>query len=242
MELENSISNNNKSLPSPEEKLVFPGQQIASTTEGYMAGNGTYEENNIIISSLCGIVNKISKLITVIPKKSPYKPEIGDVIIGRITSVEKKNWNLDINCRREGILNLASINLPSGEQRIKNEEDEIKMRKYFNEGDLISCEVQQISQSGSINLQTRNLKYGKLKNGLLIQVNHYLVKKTKKQFVDLIDNIKAILGLNGIIWVYFSTVKVADEYFNDDKTQIDSLNKEEKPDFYSSILIVLFYI
>ena len=79
-----------------------------------------------------------------------------------------------------------------------------------------------------------------MKNGILLKVNHSLVKKTKHQFIDLVDDIKAILGLNGIIWIYFSTVKVADEYFNDDKTQIESLNKDEKPDFYSSILIILF--
>ena len=114
------------------------------------------------------------------------------------------------------------------------------MRLYFKENDLLSGEIQQIHINGTIHIQTRNLKYGKLKNGILIKVNHMLVKKTKHQFIDLINDIKAILGLNGIIWVYFSTVKVADEYFNDDKTQIDSLNKEEKPDFYSSILIVLF--
>ena len=114
------------------------------------------------------------------------------------------------------------------------------MRLYFKENDLLSGEIQQIHINGTIHIQTRNLKYGKLKNGILIKVNHMLVKKTKHQFIDLIDNIKAILGLNGIIWVYFSTVKVADEYFNDDKTQIESLNKDEKPDFYSSILIVLF--
>ena len=34
------------------------------------------------------------------------------------------------------------------------------------------------------------------------------------------ENVKAILGLNGIIWIYFSTVVVEDEYFNDDKTKI----------------------
>ena len=114
------------------------------------------------------------------------------------------------------------------------------MRLFFKENDLLSGEIQQIHINGTIHIQTRNLKYGKLKNGILLKVNHMLVKKTKHQFIDLIDDIKAILGLNGIIWIYFSTVKVADEYFNDDKTQIDSLNKDEKPDFYSSILIVLF--
>ena len=116
----------------------------------------------------------------------------------------------------------------------------MQMRLYFKENDLLSGEIQQIHINGTIHIQTRNLKYGKLKNGILIRVNHMLVKKTKHQFINLIDNIKAILGLNGIIWVYFSTVEVADEYFNDDKTQIDSLNKDEKPDLYSSILIVLF--
>ena len=113
------------------------------------------------------------------------------------------------------------------------------MRRYFKENDLLSGEIQQIS-NGAIHIQTRNLKYGKLKNGILLKVNHMLVKKTKHQFIDLVDDIKAILGLNGIIWVYFSTVKVEDEYFNDDKTKIESLNKDEKPDFNSSILIVLF--
>ena len=116
----------------------------------------------------------------------------------------------------------------------------MQMRKYFKENDLLSGEIQQININGNIHIQTRNLKYGKLKNGILLKVNHMLVKKTKHQFIDLIDNIKAILGLNGIIWVYFSTVVVEDEYFNDDKTKIDSLNKDEKPDYNSAILIVLF--
>lgn len=115
------------------------------------------------------------------------------------------------------------------------------MRRYFKENDLLSGEIQQTNaNNGVIHIQTRNLKYGKLKNGMILKVNHMLVKKTKHQFIDLVDDIKAILGLNGIIWVYFSTVKIEDEFFNDDKTKIDSLNKDEKPDYYSAILIVLF--
>ena len=116
----------------------------------------------------------------------------------------------------------------------------MQMRTHFKENDLLSGEIQQININGSINIQTRNLKYGKLKNGILLKVNHMLVKKTKLHFIDLVDDIKAILGLNGLIWVYFSTVVIQDEYFNDDKTKLDLLNKDEKPDYYSSILIVLF--
>ncbi len=114
------------------------------------------------------------------------------------------------------------------------------MRTHFKENDLLSGEIQQINVNGTIHIQTRNLKYGKLKNGILLKVNHILIKKTKHQFIDLVENVKAILGLNGIIWIYFSTVVVEDEYFNDDKTKIESLNKDEKPDYNNAILIVLF--
>ena len=108
----------------------------------------------------------ISKLVTVIPSRSPYKPEIGHVIIGRVIAVNRKSWDVDIFAQRYGILNLAAINLPKGEQRIRNEEDQMQMRRYFKENDLLSGEIQQIS-NGTIHLQTRNLKYGKLMNIVL---------------------------------------------------------------------------
>ena len=219
-------------ISTEKSKIVLPGETIAEISKGFMSGRGTYELNGNIISSVLGKVANISKLVTVYPKKFPYNPEVGDVIIGRIISVEKKSWKVNLYTQREGILNLTAINLPQGEQRIRNEEDQMQMRIYFKENDLFSGEIQQINNNGLIHIQTRNLKYGKLKNGILLKVNHMLIKKTKHQFIDLVDDIKAILGLNGIIWIYFSTVKVTDEYFNDDKTQIDSLNKDEKPDFY----------
>ena len=186
-----------------------------------------------------GKVKTISKLVTVIPSKFPYVPEVGDVIIGRILSVEKKLWRVNLNAQREGILNLTAINLPQGEQRIRNEEDQMSMRIYFKENDLLSGEIQQITQNGNIHIQTRNLKYGKLKNGILVKVNHSLIKKKKHQFIDIVFNIKIILALNGYCWIYYSTVKIEDEYFTDDKNKIDIINKEEKIDEKSCILIIL---
>ena len=51
------------------------------------------------------------------------------------------------------------------------------MGTHFKENDLLSVEIQQINKNGTINIKTRNLKYGKLKNGILLKVNHMLVKK-----------------------------------------------------------------
>ena len=58
----------------------------------------------------------MNKIVIVNPKISPYKPEVGDVIIGKVVSVDKKSWRIDINSQREANLYLTSINLPGGEQ------------------------------------------------------------------------------------------------------------------------------
>lgn len=60
----------------------------------------------------------MSKLIMVQPQKRLYKPEVGDVVIGRVISIEKKSWRCDINYNRDANLSLSSINLPQGEQVI----------------------------------------------------------------------------------------------------------------------------
>lgn len=142
---------------------VIPGEEIASEKSGFMAGWGTYTENNTIFSSVAGVVQTISKLVTVRPTNSCYKPEIGDVIIGRIISIEKKSWRVDINAGKDANLQITAINLPQGEQRRRSEEDKLNMRSFFEEGDLLSGEVQQVHSDGGIAIQTRNLKYGKVK-------------------------------------------------------------------------------
>lgn len=37
---------------------------------------------------------------------------------------------------------LSSVNLPNGDQRMRNKEDSLAMRSLFKEGDLVSGEVQ----------------------------------------------------------------------------------------------------
>ena len=40
-----------------------------------------------MIASVCGIVERENKLISVRPLKSRYVPTIGDVVVGRVTGV-----------------------------------------------------------------------------------------------------------------------------------------------------------
>ena len=58
---------------------------------------------------------------------------------------------------------LSSVNLPGGVQRRKLESDELQMRTFFEEGDLLVAEVQAFFQDGAMSLHTRSLKYGKVR-------------------------------------------------------------------------------
>ena len=92
-------------------RIVVPGDYV---DEGYIAGHGTYEHEGKIYASLAGIVHRIDRVICVKPLKTSFKPDIGDVIIGRIVAVENKRWTVDINSYQHAVLNLTNINLPGG--------------------------------------------------------------------------------------------------------------------------------
>lgn len=47
-------------------------------------------------------------------------------------------------------------------QRRKLESDELQMRNFFEEGDLLVAEVQAFFSDGAMSLHTRSLKYGKV--------------------------------------------------------------------------------
>ena len=61
----------------------------------------------------------------------------------------------------------------------------------------------------------------------------------KFHFIDLIPDIKAILGINGLIWIYYSTVKLDNEYFTDDQTKVNNLHIHETPTEWAAINIIL---
>uniref|UniRef100_A0A0N5A9M4 Ribosomal RNA-processing protein 4 n=1 Tax=Syphacia muris TaxID=451379 RepID=A0A0N5A9M4_9BILA len=164
-------------------------------------GHGTYFDGSQLIASVAGAVFQVNKLISVQPIKSRYNGEIGDVVIGRIVEVQQKRWKVDTNSRLYSTLMLSSVNLPGGELRRKSVEDELMMREYLKEGDLISAEVQKVSADGQMQLHTRNLRYGKLSQGTFIKVLPYLIKRRKSHFHTMPHGASIILGRNGYIWV-----------------------------------------
>ncbi|PJF17809.1 Exosome complex component RRP4, partial [Paramicrosporidium saccamoebae] len=126
-------------------------------------GHGTYCISETLVSSVAGSVERVNKLVSVKALRSRFMAEIGDVVVGRII------------------------------ERRKSESDELQMRTFYSEGEIIV--------DGAFGIHTRNLKYGKLVTGELVNVQPNLVRRSRSHFLLLSWDVEVILGLNGYIWV-----------------------------------------
>ncbi|OEU14315.1 hypothetical protein FRACYDRAFT_188261 [Fragilariopsis cylindrus CCMP1102] len=201
--------------------LVIPGQVIATSSSNnnksdrFLRGHGTYVESSSnkgneerLISSVCGIIHRVNKLITVIPyNESIYKGNVGDLVIGRISSVSSSRWTVIISnssCMKDAQLPLSGVHLPGGVQRLRTKQDSLNMSTFLNIGDLICSEVHKVQQNdgGSLSLHTRSHKYTKLENGILVKVPSCLIARRKSHILSMINNkIDVLWGVNGNIWL-----------------------------------------
>jgi exosome complex component RRP4 len=93
--------------------------------------------------------------------------------------------------------------------------DELNIRTFFSEGDLLVAEVQSIHQDGSAALHTRSLKYGKLRNGYFMAVagaggggtgRKGGVARSRRQVFTVNTGrgggeVDVVLGVNGYVWI-----------------------------------------
>ncbi|KAI0438841.1 hypothetical protein F4803DRAFT_533448 [Xylaria telfairii] len=198
-----------------DDAIVTPGEIITEDPQ-WMRGHGTYTtlEPPAIVSSVAGTLAKTNKLLSVRPLRARYTPEIGDLVVGRIVEVQSRRWRVDVGAALLAQLPLSAINLPGGIQRRRTETDELQIRTFFSEGDLLVAEVQQLYGDGGAVLHTRSLKYGKLRNGLFMSVSGTgggggVVRARRQAFtIDIgggaaadADKVDVILGVNGYIWI-----------------------------------------
>lgn len=90
------------------------------------------------MASVCGVIDRVDKFVTVKTLHRRYKAEIGDVVVGRVMEVVNKRWRIDLQSQEEAHLMLSAVSLPGGVQRRRTAEDELNMRSVFKEGDLVS--------------------------------------------------------------------------------------------------------
>ncbi|XP_042476963.1 exosome complex component RRP4 homolog [Macadamia integrifolia] len=212
--------------------------------DGVLKGHGTSELDGEVVATLCGVVERVNKLVYIRALRARYKPEVGDIIVGRVTEVAPKRWRLEINFSQDAVLMLSSMNLPDGIQRRRTAVDELNMRSIFEENDVVCAEVRGFQHDGSLHLQARSQKYGKLERGQLLMVPPYLVKRRKQHFHHLERfAVDMILGCNGFIWVG-EHVEARDNMVEDQesrpeqqngKLNIISMRVEEQERTYTSL-------
>ncbi|SPN99540.1 related to 3`-_5` exoribonuclease [Cephalotrichum gorgonifer] len=209
VDLDGDVSMDAKSARETETNLVTPGEIITDDTQ-WMRGHGTYVPPNTtsITSSVAGTITKTNKLISVRPLRARYTPEIGDLVVGRITEVQSRRWRVDLSSSQLAILQLSAINLPGGIQRKRTETDELQIRSFFSEGDLVVAEVQTLHGDGAAALHTRSLRYGKLRNGIFLSITGVGggggVVRAKRQLWTMetgAGKVDVVLGVNGYIWI-----------------------------------------
>lgn len=193
-------------------QVITPGQIVTDDPQ-WMRGHGTFaasdDASSAIRSTLAGTLQKTNKLLSMVPLRARYTPEIGDLVIGRIVEVQSRRWKVDVAAPLLANLLLSSINLPGGALRRRTSVDELNIRSFFGEGELLVAEVQSLFQDGSASLHTRSLKYGKLRNGYFMAVSGVGggagVVRSKRQIFTLQTarggEVDVILGVNGYIWI-----------------------------------------
>ncbi|PKA47857.1 hypothetical protein AXF42_Ash019868 [Apostasia shenzhenica] len=198
--------------------------------DGILKGHGTLEFNGQVVATQCGVVEQVNKLVYVRALKARYKPEVGDIIIGRVNEIAPKRWRIEINFSQDAVLMLQSMNLPDGIQRRRTAVDELNMRSIFEENDVVCAEVRGFQHDGSLHLQARSQKYGKLERGQLLTVPAYLVKRRKQHFHHLEQyGVDLILGCNGFIWVGEHVVLGENEMPEDQESRMENQEQNFTP-------------
>ncbi|CAL6029417.1 Exosome_complex exonuclease RRP4 [Hexamita inflata] len=179
-------------LPKYVEGTVFPGQPLTANSSA-LPGPGTKQVNGQLFATRLGVPQQTNLFVSITASSYFYEPQVGDVVIGRVSQVVPNKWLLDINSAVPGVLKIDALNLP-GLQRQRDSADESNMRAFLSENDLVCVEMRNNQQ-----VHTRNQRFGRLMNGYLIKTAVYLMNGNR-HFLD-VNNVSIILAKNGFVWV-----------------------------------------
>ncbi|KAM2296683.1 hypothetical protein ACFX1S_036321 [Malus domestica] len=90
---------------------------LVNYEDGLLKGHGTSEVNGEVVAMVCEIDKGVNKLVYMRSLRARYKPEVGDIIVGRVIEVAPKCWRVEINYSHDAVLMLSAMNLPDGIQR-----------------------------------------------------------------------------------------------------------------------------
>ncbi|KAF8702734.1 hypothetical protein HU200_032562 [Digitaria exilis] len=139
-------------------------------------GHGTSDQDGEVVATLCGVVERVNKLVYVRTLRARYKPEVGDIIVGRV--IERRRTAVDeLNMRsifvENDVICVSTILALSVEvdncfifcfSDFKSVFAYVVVLTHADTLRVINhqAEVRGFQHDGSLHLQARSEKYGKV--------------------------------------------------------------------------------
>jgi exosome complex component RRP4 len=180
--------------------IVLPGEFIEER-KGRKLGKGVYEENGKVFAKVLGLPRMTDTEVSVIPLSGAYLPNVGDRIIGVVSTVEIAGWFVDINSPYPAFLPLAE----AVEEFVDT--SRVDLSRYFDTGDVIFCRISKVTKSKNVQVSMRDMVSRKLYGGVLIKVTPSKVPRIIGKGGSMIQMIKQktrcdiYVGQNGVIWI-----------------------------------------
>ncbi|XP_055371077.1 exosome complex component CSL4 [Condylostylus longicornis] len=143
-------------LPDNEIINCVPGQRLGTVDENTIAGQGAYERNGSIYSTLLGTVHvredgKIKYIEVKGHKGKTIVPVPGDIVTARVMQVNQRYAKCEITCVGDYILEKFYKGIIRREDVRAREKDKIELYKCYRPGDIILARV--LPQTELVNYQ-----------------------------------------------------------------------------------------
>ncbi len=180
--------------------IVVPGMIVAGDDQ--VEGDNTIRVNRGIVATHSGVVLRVGKRVSVIPRSGPYLAKKGDFVIGFIIGYGPNGWNVDLGATPRSFLPAKEVM-----RRGRFDPTRHELREMLEIGDVVSAKVLEAGRQGYPLLTTKEKGLGKIHEGwfLKVQVSKIprLIGKKGSMLKVLREGCKArvLVGQNGVVAV-----------------------------------------
>jgi len=170
-------------------KIVLPGELISN---GIKKLDHTYISNSNTYAAVVGMYNE--ERGTLIPLEGVWLPNIGEGVVGAVTSERNNVYRVMLTDFVEGLIILDRYS-----------------REYFKVGDVIRATISEVERKNRVILE----RYSLLRGGILLNIKPVKIPRVIgrgdtmiKQLTDLTGS-QIVVGRNGLIWINKGNVDLA---------------------------------
>jgi len=187
-----------ENLLKKEKEIVVPGELIVKSME-FLPGRNCFREDEGILAKRLGLVSLNGRVVSIVPLNASYFPREGDMVVGKIKSIQNNGWVVNIYGSQEAFLPLAGVKEYIDTRKTT-------LNRYYDIGDMIYARVNGV-QGTSIYLSMQDMKARKFRGGRVIKINASKVPRLIGKQGSMISTIKEGTGCrinagqNGLVWI-----------------------------------------